>query len=91
MEPQCHPKDVEKATSLISYKFEPKVGSRKTTKIGNLVVLSIFLVAIILIPYNIQLFLSSQNDIFVKERLGIKLKEFVWMIIFKIFFSQNIW
>ena len=55
MEPQCQAKDVEEATSLISYKFEPKVGSRKTTKIGNLVVLSIFLVALILIT----------NDIFV--------------------------
>ena len=33
-------------------KFESKVGSRRTTKIGNLVVLDIFLVALILITYN---------------------------------------
>ena len=46
-------------------KFESKVGSRRTTEIGNLVVLDIFLVALILIPFNMRLFLSSQNDIFV--------------------------
>ena len=33
-------------------KFESKVGSRRTTKIGNLVVLDIFLVVLILIPYD---------------------------------------
>ena len=35
-------------------KFESKVGSWRTTRIGNLVVLDIFLVALILIPYNMQ-------------------------------------
>ena len=42
-------------------KFESKVGSRRTTKIWNLVVLDTYLVALILIPYrpNMQFFLSS--------------------------------
>ena len=47
-------------------KFKSKVGSRRrTTKIRNLVVHDIFFVALILIPYNMRLFLSTQNDIFV--------------------------
>ena len=32
-------------------KFNPKVGSRRTTKIKNLVVLVIILVVLILLPY----------------------------------------
>ena len=32
-------------------KFDPKVGSRRTTKIENLVVLDIILVVLILLPY----------------------------------------
>ena len=40
-------------------KFESKVGSRRTTKIGNLVVLNIFLVVLILIPYDMRFVLSS--------------------------------
>ena len=32
-------------------KFDPKVGSRRTTKIENLVVLVIILVVLILLPY----------------------------------------
>ena len=40
-------------------KFESKVGSRRTTKIGNQVVLNIFLAALILIPYDMQCVLSS--------------------------------
>ena len=35
-------------------KFESKVGRRRTTKIGNLVVLDIFLVALILRPYKMR-------------------------------------
>ena len=70
-------------------KFESKVGSRRTTIIGNLVVLYIFLVALILIP--MQCVLSSQNDICLleKERVRIKTsKTSVWTTFFKIF-SQN--
>ena len=40
-------------------KFESKVGSRRTTKIGNQVVLDIFLDALILIPYDMQCVSSS--------------------------------
>ena len=68
-------------------KFESKFGSRRTTKIGNLVVLDIFFVALILIPYNMRFVLSSKNDIclFENERVRIKTsKEFVWTTIFKI-------
>ena len=49
-------------------KFESKVGSRRKTKIENLVVLDIFLVALILIPYNMRFVLSSQNDICILEK-----------------------
>ena len=49
-------------------KFESKVGSRRTTKIGNLVVLDIFLVALIFIQYNIQCVLSFQTDICLLEK-----------------------
>ena len=55
-------------------KFELKVGSRRTTKIGNLVVLDIFLLALILIPYNMQFVLSSQNGICLLEKERVRIK-----------------
>ena len=55
-------------------KFEAKVGSRRTTKIGNLVVLDIFLVALILIPYNMRFVLSSQNGICLLEKERVRIK-----------------
>ena len=74
-------------------KFESKVGSPRTTKIGNLVALDIYLVALILIPYNMQFVLSYQNDICLleKERVRIKsLKNFYGQLFSK-YFPQNIW
>ena len=64
--------------------FESKVGSRRTTKIGNLVVRDIFLIALILITYDMRFVLSSQNDMFVGKGKGENknLKEFVWTTIF---------
>ena len=56
------------ATILRVAKFKSKVGSWRTTKIGNLVVLDIFLVALILIPYNLRFVSSSQNDIYLLEK-----------------------
>ena len=38
-------------------KFDPKVGSRRTTKIKNLVVLIIILVVLILLPYHMHVVL----------------------------------
>ena len=55
-------------------KFESKVGSWRTTKIGNLVVLDIFLVALILIPYNMRFVLSSQNGICLLEKERVRIK-----------------
>ena len=55
-------------------KFELKVGSRRTTKIENLVVLDIFLVALILIPYNMRFVLSSQNGICLLEKERVRIK-----------------
>ena len=57
-------------------KFELKVGSQRTTKIGNLVALDIYLVALILIPYNMQfvLLLSYQNDICLLEKEKVRIK-----------------
>ena len=56
-------------------KFEAKVGSRRTTKIGNLVVLDIFLVALILIPYN--------GIVGKRKGENKNLKEFLWTTIFQ--------
>ena len=58
-------------------KFESKVGSRRTTKILNLVFLDIYLVALISVPYNMQFVLNYQNDIMLncllkKDRVRIK-------------------
>ena len=75
-------------------KFESKVGySRRTTKIGNLVVLDIFLVALILIPYDMRFVLtnlSSQNDICLleKERVRIKTSKNLYG---QLYFPKNIW
>ena len=55
-------------------KFESKVASRRTTKIGNLVVLDIFLVALILIPYNMRFVLSSENGICLLEKERVRIK-----------------
>ena len=69
-------------------KFESKVGSRRTTKIGNLVVLDIFWVALILIPYNMRFVLSSQNGIYwlEKERVRIKTSKNLYG---QLFFLKN--
>ena len=48
-------------------KFDPKVGSLRTTKIKNLVVLVIILVVLILLPYNICV-TSSHPAVFVGQR-----------------------
>ena len=48
-------------------KFDPKVGSRRTTKIKNLVVLVIILVVLILLPYYIC-GTSSHTAVFVGKR-----------------------
>ena len=72
-------------------KFESKVGSRRTTEIGNLVVLDIFLVALILIPFNMRLFLSSQNDIFVgKGRAWSQSSKNLYGRLFSKYFSPKI-
>ena len=74
-------------------KFESKVGSRRTTKIENLVVLDIFLVALILIPYNMRFVLSSQNYICLleKERVIIKTSKNLYGQLFSKYFPKNIW
>ena len=74
-------------------KFESKIGSRRTTKIGNLVVLDIYMVALILIPYNMQFVLSYQNDICLlkKERVRIKSLKNLYEKLFSKYFPQNIW
>ena len=74
-------------------KFESKVGSQRTTKIGNLIVLDIFLVALILIPYNMRFVLSSQNDIslLAKERVRIKTSNNLYGQLFSKYFLKNIW
>ena len=48
-------------------KFDPKVGSRRTTKIKNLAVLAIILVVLILLPYYIC-GTSSNTAVFVGKR-----------------------
>ena len=86
---------VENLTSPIYRvaKFESKVCSQRTTKIGNLVVLDIFLVALILIPYNMRFVLSSQNGIclFEKERVRIKTAKNLYGQLFSKKFPKNIW
>ena len=74
-------------------KFESKVGSRRTTKIENLVVLDTFLVALILIPYNMRFVLSSQNGICLleKERVRIKTSKNVYGQLFSKKNPKNIW
>ena len=47
-------------------KFGLKVGSRRTTKIRNLVVLAILLVALISLLYYILFIISCQTDIFIE-------------------------
>ena len=80
---------MHRATILRVAKFESKVGSRRTTKIGNLVVLDIFLVALILIPYNMRFVLSSQNDMFVGKGKGeIKTSK---NLCGQLYFPKNIW
>ena len=72
---------VENILVIMVAKFESKVGSQRTTKIGNLVVFDIFLVALILILYNMRFVLSSQNGICLLEKAkgeNKNLKEFVW-------------
>ena len=50
-------------------KFDKKVGSRRTTKIKNLVVLVIILVVLILLPYyNYVCGTSSYTAVFVGKR-----------------------
>ena len=46
-------------------KFDPKVGCRKTTKIENLVILDIILVALILLPYHNICAISSHAFFFI--------------------------
>ena len=71
-------------------KFESKVGSRRTTKIGNLVVLDIFLVALILIiPHNMRFVLSSQNGISLLEKERICMDNYFPKKIQKISGSQE--
>ena len=74
-------------------KFESKVGSWSTTKIGNLVVLDKFLVALILKPYNMRFVLSSQNVICLleKERVRIKISKNLYGQLFLKYFHKNIW
>ena len=74
-------------------KFESKVGSRRTTKIENLVVLDIFLVALILIPYNMRFVLSPQNSICLleKERVRIKTSKNLYGQLFSKKNPKNIW
>ena len=74
-------------------KFESKVGSRRTTKIENLVVLDIFLVALILIPYDMRFVLSSQNGICLleKERVRIKPSKNMYGQRFSKRIPKNIW
>ena len=61
-------------------KFDPKVGSRRTTKIQNLVVLVIILVVLILLPnYMYVILVLILLFLLVRERL---LERFVEMTIF---------
>ena len=73
-------------------KFESKVGSQRTTKIQNLVVLDIFLVALIFILYNMRFVLSSQNDICLleKERVRIETSKNLYGQLFSKYFPKNI-
>ena len=49
-------------------KFDPKVGSLRTTKMKNLVVLVIILVVLILLPYYYVCGTSSHTAVFVGKR-----------------------
>ena len=49
-------------------KFDPKVGSRRTTKNKNLVVLFIILVVLILLPYYNVCGTNSHTAVFVGKR-----------------------
>ena len=70
-------------------KFYPKVGSRRTTKIKNLVVLVIILVVLILFSYHMYVVLVLiLLFLLVRER---KLGRFVGMKVLGSNLSQKIW
>ena len=66
-------------------KFDPKVGSRRTTQIKNLVVLVIILVVLLSLPCGTS---SHTAVVLVRERY---LERFVGMNIFGLILSQKIW
>ena len=69
---QCHKSLSKKANDGYLYmlaKLDPKVGSRRTTKIKNLIVLIIIVVALVVLPYHIYVVLALVPlFLFVRER-----------------------
>ena len=64
----CHQYSISMYKAIRVAKFDPKVGSRRTTKIKNLVVLVIILVVLILLPYYNVCGISSCTAVFIGKR-----------------------
>ena len=71
--------------------FESKVGSRRTTEIGTLVVLNIVLVALIFITYNMQFVPKMIYVCWEKKRVRMKTSKNLYGQLFSKYFPKNIW